>query len=217
MKAVLFDLDGTLLNSVEDLANATNRTLAQFGFPTHPLPRYYHFIGDGMRNLILRALPIGVDENDTHFPKILEAMRTNYASSWAECSTPYPGICGMLERLNRSGIPLAVLSNKPHSFTVEVVNYFFGATPWACVEGAKERRPIKPDPTGALEIAEYLKLSPEDLAFVGDTSTDMQTAKRAGMISIGVTWGFRDEDELKKHGASHIAHSAEELVDLLLR
>lgn len=217
IKAAIFDLDGTLLDSLEDIANAMNAALREHGFPTHPIAPYRYFVGEGVDLLVRRTLPEEFCQDDERCIQLRERMKAHYAESWHCCTHPYPGILKMLASLEASGLPIAVYSNKPHAFTVDCVAHYFGETPWASVEGAREGRPLKPAPDGALDIAKILKLAPEQMAFVGDTATDMETANRAGMTALGVTWGFREREELVGAGAHHCFDSAASLTDVLLR
>lgn len=208
LKAVIFDLDGTLLDSLEDLAVNANTILKQFGFPEYPLKSYRQFVGEGARILINRATGLSDDEK---IDEITQAYKTLYSENINKYSRLYDGIEALLDTLQARRIPMAVLSNKPDLLTKRCYDLFY--TPWnfTAVLGQRESVPMKPDPTGALEIASDLGLPPGEIAFVGDTKTDMQTAKNAGMFAIGVTWGFREEAELREHGADVIVHHPMEI------
>lgn len=199
IKAVFFDLDGTLLNSLEDLADTTNTVLAAHGYATHPLDAYRHFIGDGMEKLLRRAAPADIGEE--RFNQLLIPMREEYGRSWARKTRPYEGIEVMLKKLEDMGILLAVLSNKPHEFALLAVERFFPDAPFAKVQGSPRGGKAKPDPALALAMARDFRLEPAEILFLGDSSTDMDTAVAAGMLPVGALWGFRTREELEKHGA----------------
>jgi len=210
-KTVIFDLDGTLLDTLEDLAYAGNRMLAACGFPEHPVEKYRYFVGDGMRMLVTRIIPPHctsqkIDHCCTVFSRI-------YGESWARSTTLYPGIEAMLERLGEAGVRLAILSNKPHQFTTACVDRFFPHYAFDLVFGQRDHVKKKPDPAGALEIAEKLAVQPADCVYVGDTAVDMQTGKGAGMFTIGVLWGFRTLEELQGNDADLIVHHPMEIVE----
>lgn len=213
-RAVLFDLDGTLLDTLDDLAEAANTMLRALGRPTHPRDAYRHFIGDGVEKLVERALPPEARGAAT-LAEGVRLTREHYAAHWADRTRPYAGIRRMLAELEGMGLALGVLSNKPHEFTVENVKHFFGDVPWRVVLGARPDRPNKPDPAGALEAAATLGLPPAAFAYLGDTATDMRTASAAGMYAIGAAWGFRDEAELRQNGARLVAHEPGQVVEAL--
>lgn len=213
LDAVIFDLDGTLVDSLADLANATNYALERGGYPTHPLEPYKYFVGNGVETLLRRALPKG--ENPANFAELLESMRVRYAQTWNVCTRPYPGIVAMLEALQGKNFPMAVLSNKPHDWTQEYVAHFFPAIRFTQVRGAMTGVPHKPDPQSALQTLAALGLPAERTAFVGDSSVDMQTAANSGTFAIGVTWGFRTEAELLESGAKQLVRKPKELLTLL--
>ena len=202
--AVIFDLDGTLLDTLADLANSANRVLARENLPEHPLDAYRYFVGDGLQTLITRIIP--AEKRDPETVKMLcDRFREDYSRNWQGESRPYDGIPELLDELTRKGISLNVLSNKPHEFTVHCVDTFFKPWHFDTVFGDRQQVPRKPDPAGALEIAEKLGLAPEKILYLGDTSTDMQTAVRAGMYPVGALWGFRTARELEQSGALTLA------------
>jgi len=213
-KAVIFDLDGTLIDTIDDLADSMNSVLLASGFPTHETNKYKYFVGDGMKNLVKRALPEG-DYDDSIIEEYLRQMKEQYAKNWAAKSKPYSGIPELLDSLERLQIPKAVLSNKAHEFTVEVIKELLPKWNFDFVYGERQGITRKPDPSGALEIVNNLGLKPEDILYVGDTSTDMKTAKNAGMYAVGVLWGFREEAELLEHGADSIIAEPLKLLELL--
>jgi phosphoglycolate phosphatase len=199
-RAVLFDLDGTLVDSLEDIADSMNAVLARLGVPEHPVDAYRYFVGEGMEMLVRRALPDGRDD-DTTLTSALLAVRAEYAKRSVRKTRPYPGIPELLDTLAGREIPVAVLSNKPHAPTLDLVGRLLGSWSFAAVLGAGPDRPRKPDPAGAFEIAGELGIAPTEWFYLGDTATDMQTARAAGMGAVGVLWGFRTADELTAAGA----------------
>lgn len=213
-KTVIFDLDGTLLDTLEDLAYASNLVLAECGHPEHPVEKYRYFVGDGLRVLMERIVPstctpADIDHCCTLFNRI-------YGEYWDRATRPYPGIDEMLQQLGRVGVRLAVLSNKPHQFTTVYVDRFFPGHRFDLVFGQREGVKKKPDPAGAYEIAEKLGVRPAQCIYVGDTAVDMQTGKSAGMFTIGVLWGFRTLEELKENNADLIVHHPREIVDYVV-
>lgn len=211
LKAALFDLDGTLLDTLEDLANATNRALASAAYPVHPVSAYRRFVGNGLRTLVSRALPAGEDASSA-LDELVRRTGENYARDWAETTRPYPHIPELLERLRGKGIPLAVVTNKPHDWTLLMLDHYFPGQPFAFVQGATPRIPHKPDPAGALKAAHNLNVTPEEAAFLGDSNVDMHTARNAHMLALGAAWGFRGAQELWEAGADHIL---EDPLDML--
>lgn len=199
-RAALFDLDGTLLNSLGDLTDCINEALQGQGFPPHAETAVRGLIGDGLRMLVTRALPES-ERGASQIDACLEEMHALYDRHWARRSQPYDGIEPLLTELAKRGLRLAVLSNKPDDFTPRVVKHFFPQVPFEAILGAGHDVPRKPDPAGALVIAKQFGLSPADFLYLGDSGTDMKTAVGAGMFPIGVLWGFRDEPELKETGA----------------
>jgi phosphoglycolate phosphatase len=214
-RGILFDLDGTLIDSLADIAASANATLEQLGFPVHPQAAYRCFVGDGMATLLRRCLPDSVSFSAEEFNHIVEIYRQEYGNRWHEQTVPYPGISEALEELTETGIALAVLSNKPHEFTTRSVRHFFPDTHFAAIQGQQEGITKKPDPGGALRISELIGVSPGDCALVGDSDVDMLTACRAGMHGVGVVWGFRDELELRRAGAATIVSNVGHLVRAL--
>jgi len=212
-KAVLFDLDGTLLDTLQDIADSANAALRQLGFTEHPTEAYKYFVGDGIEELAERALPQSERNADT-VAECLKLTRNEYQRRWAVHTRPYPGIREMLDELRNRNVPMSVLSNKPHEFTCRMVNEFFGYDCFVLVLGATENIPIKPDPTAALQIAEQMKIPPAQFVYVGDSGTDMQTAEAAGMYAVGALWGFRTKDELVRTGAERLIERPCELVTL---
>ena len=210
-KLAIFDLDGTLLDTVADLANATNQALAKCGYPTHPIEAYYQFVGNGINKLFARALPkeASTEEN---ILRIRSLFIPYYNEHNADASRPYPGIVSLLLQLQREGIKIAVASNKYQQATEKLVRHFFPDICFAAVYGQRDGIPIKPDPTIVNDILQATGISPVDTIYIGDSGVDMQTALNAGVDSIGVTWGFRGEEELRQFGACHIVHSTDEIL-----
>jgi phosphoglycolate phosphatase len=211
--AVLFDLDGTLLDTLEDLADSANLALGQLGFPAHPIESYKYFIGDGLENLVRRALPEGRGDSAT-LARCLELTRVHYAVGWAKKTRPYQGIPALLDALTLRGVRMAVLSNKPEELTRLCVEGLLAAWHFEVVSGARQSLPRKPDPTGANQIARRLELAPKKIVYLGDTATDMQTAVAAGMFPVGALWGFRTAEELRAHGAQILLASPVDLLRL---
>ncbi|PTL83501.1 HAD family hydrolase [Vitiosangium sp. GDMCC 1.1324] len=212
LRAALFDLDGTLLDSLHDIGAAMNHALATHGLPVHPLAAYRHFVGEGVRVLVSRAVP--ADQEALHEP-VLAAYRAFYAEHMLDHTQPYPGIPEVLARLAGEGVKLAVLSNKPDAATRRLVAALLPDVRFGAVYGERAGVPRKPDPTAALGVAAELNVGPGDCAFVGDTAVDMETARAAGMYGVGVTWGFRDVEELQTHGARALARTSDELLQAL--
>jgi phosphoglycolate phosphatase len=213
-KCVLFDLDGTLVDSLADLAYSMNRVLTRQGLPSHPVQAYRYFVGDGITKMVQRALPAEARQEDLVLDCVLK-MRREYALHWADTTRPYPGIEELLDALAARGMQTAILSNKPDELTQEVVRTLLPGRHFAAVAGARETIPRKPDPAGALRIATLLGHEPADFLYVGDTNTDMQTARSARMFAIGALWGFRTADELKKSGAQALLSVPLELCSVL--
>ncbi|MBD3307456.1 HAD-IA family hydrolase [candidate division KSB3 bacterium] len=214
-KAVLFDLDGTLLDTLEDLANSMNRVLAAQGFPTHPIDAYRYFVGDGLQMLVARTVPEEQRSDEVVINESIRRFNADYGQSWNIKTRPYEGVPEMLDTLGTRGLPLAILSNKPHAFTQHCVSALLADWPFAVVLGQREGIPRKPDPAGAVEIAEMLNVLPAEFLYLGDTGTDMQTAVAAGMFPVGVLWGFRTREELQQNGAQVLLDRPADLFSLL--
>ena len=174
---------------------------------------YRYFIGDGQRKAVERALP-AAELNEVNVQAVMAAQQADYAENWRELAAPYPQVPEMLDALASRGARLAVLSNKNHPFAVKCVEYFFPKIRFDVIQGYSETVPLKPDPSGARQIAQKLGLLTEAMAFVGDTATDMLTASACGMTSVGVLWGFRDFDELNEAGARHIISKPMEVLTI---
>ncbi len=211
-EAVLFDLDGTLLDTLEDLANAMNRVLESWRLPTHALDKYRLFVGDGVENLVRRALPENM-RDPPNLSRGVRAMREEYSKAWAVCTRPYPGVTELLEGLSARAVPMAILSNKPDDFTKEMVRTMLGSWRFHPVLGERPAVPRKPDPASALEIASQLGVQPQSFLYLGDTDTDMRTAVAAGMFPVGALWGFRSGEELLSSGARRLLKRPQELLE----
>ena len=213
-RAVLFDLDGTLLDTLQDLADAMNTVLRRSGFATHPLEAYKYFVGDGMATLVRRALPERHGNDETTVTTCLAAMKEEYRRRWMEQTRPYPGIPALLDELAARQIKISILSNKPDEFTRMMVERLLPRWHFECVFGERPGVPRKPDPSAALEIAGRSQVPVEAFAYLGDTSTDMITANAAGMYAIGVLWGFRPAEELTANGAKILISSPADFLEL---
>ena len=213
-KAIIFDLDGTLINSLPDIANSVNYTLKELGFPRHDLDTYRLFIGNGLANLIIRSLP--KDRRSNHIVDLcMKVFNKYYNKNWDLNTRPYPGIPEMLDELTERGIRLAVLSNKPHDFALRCVSRFLSSWNFEVVLGQRDDLPKKPDPSGALEIADRMNFLPSQILYLGDSDVDIQTAIASQMFPVGVLWGYRSIDELKKNGAKALIDSPLEVLGLL--
>lgn len=208
-RGVIFDLDGTLVDSLEDIGRAMDAALARFGLPGHSLAAYRMMIGEGAAVLAERARGGAAVDVEA----LLDAYREEYGARDHRTSLPYDGVPALLTRLRDAGIALAVLSNKPDPYTQALVAVRFPDIPFRAVRGQRPGVPRKPDPAAALELAAAMDLPAAEVAFVGDTAVDIETARAAGMQAIGVRWGFRGEDELIAAGAARLlAHPLELLA-----
>ncbi len=213
-KAIIFDLDGTLLDTLEDLGDAVNRVLTAKGFPTHKIDAYRYFIGDGEAMLITRALP-EEKRSDELVSICLEEYRQDYSRNWNVNTRPYDGVAEMLDALVSHGFKLAILSNKPHEFTKLCVSGLLSKWTFDAVFGQREPIPRKPDPAGALKIAGELKIPPSEFLYLGDTAVDMKTAIAANMFPVGVLWGFRSAEELQQSGAQVLLKRPMDIMNIL--
>lgn len=212
---VIFDLDGTLLNTIADLGAAANHALVQCGFPTHPISAYPRFVGSGIARLLERVLP-----ESARTPERAVTMRRYfteyYNTHMADQTVPYAGIPELLSDLTARGIKVAVASNKYQSAVEELITHYFPQITFAAVEGQKEGVPVKPDPSIVFEILGKVPTPKTDVLYVGDSGIDMETARRACVESAGVTWGFRPVAELRAAYADHIVETPESLLRLAL-
>lgn len=211
-KTVIFDLDGTLLDSIEDIASSMNKVLESLQLPTHKIEDYKHFVGGGVDILVENALS---NQSKEIKDEVIKRFKIEYDGKLHSKTLPYDGIYELLDELKKLDINLAVLSNKPHEFTVSYVNHFFKNYNFKEIHGQKKDVPKKPDPKAALDIVKCLDSSCENTYFIGDTKIDMQTAKNANMTAIGVLWGFRDEKELRDFGADFIVSNPIEILKII--
>lgn len=212
-KGLIFDLDGTLVNSLQGLTDSLNYALENAGLPTHSRAAVRGFIGNGARMLIVRAAPAGADE--VLLDRLETAFGIHYDVNWQPGTVPYDGITDLLKTLQADGIPLSILSNKPHPFTLKIVGQLFPDIAFKVVFGQLPGIPHKPAPDGALEIANLLSLLPAECIVIGDSTMDLETAANAGMQSVAVSWGFHDRDRLLAAGAARIADDPEMLLSML--
>lgn len=211
-KAVLFDLDGTLLDTLEDLAGAVNKGLAYLGFPQHETQAYKYFISSGREEMAARALP--KQKRDAHTVKrLVDYLNAEYTQHWSDHTRPYAGVPELLDSLTLRKIRMTILSNKPHNFTAAMVTTLLSYWHFEVVVGALPGVPIKPDCTSALRIAQQLNIKPAEFLYLGDSDIDMQTAVNAGMYPVGATWGFRTGEELKAGGAAVLIDRPEDLLE----
>ncbi len=209
--AAIFDLDGTLIDSLADIGTSMNRALATHGLATHPIESYRQFVGEGVEVLTQKAS----GNHPTLQPAVLATYRGLYADNLFGHTEPYAGIAPLLHTLRDLPIQLAVLSNKPHAATQRLVAGLFSDVPFRAVYGQRPEVPRKPDPAAALTIAQDLSVNPKDCAFIGDSAIDMRTANAAGMFAVGVTWGFRSRQELHEFGAHAVIDHPAELLGVL--
>lgn len=212
---VIFDLDGTLLNTLEDLADATNWVCAQHGWPPHSLETYKTFVGNGVPKLLERAVPSDVVQTQQLREQMLAEFTPYYNAHKADKTAPYPGIPQALEQLKQAGVTMAVLTNKPDGAARPIVEGYFPGI-FQTIQGALPGVPTKPDPTALYHLMERIGADRAHTLFVGDSNVDIQTAKNGGLFSCGVLWGFRSREELLGEGADVLAQTADELTDLIL-
>ncbi|MBQ4516095.1 MAG: HAD family hydrolase [Clostridia bacterium] len=214
-KAVIFDLDGTIINSLEDLCDSVNYVLENHGFKTHTLDFIRMTIGNGMRNLIRDSLPAECRADDNLVDQYTSELKEYYLSHWNVKTRPYEGMEELFSYLNQNNIPLCVLSNKADKYTNIIVNHYFSDFKFTAVCGEKPGIPIKPDPAAALAIAKDLGVNSSEILFLGDSAQDIITAKNAGMFAAGALWGFRDEKTLLRAGADSIFEKPVDLIPFL--
>jgi phosphoglycolate phosphatase len=210
----MFDLDGTLLYTLTDVANAMNEALVHFGYPTHPIEAYKYFIGDSVEVEAYRALPESARDDQT-IKKVAHFSEQIYDKCWHETTKPYPGIPELLSTLQQQGLFLVILSNKAHRFTKVIVEKLLPQWRFKIVQGALPDIPLKPDPTLALQIVKRLGIPAEQFLYLGDTNTDMQTAVAASMYPVGCLWGYRTADELLQSGAKILINTPAEVLSIL--
>ena len=214
IKLAIFDLDGTLADSLYDLADAVNKALSDAGFPAHGYEEYKHFVGNGAKKLIERALPPGTEEDVRE--KIHTDFSRNYRENCLDKTKPYDGITGLLGTLSEMGVSCAVASNKPDEFSAHVVEGLFGKGVFSLIRGKREGIPVKPSPEIVYSIADELGISLGSAVMIGDSDVDVETAHNAGIRCIGCIWGFRGEEELRSAGADRLAHYPSEIADIII-
>lgn len=216
IKGIVFDLDGTLLDTIDDISDSVNNVLRRYGHREHPVDSYRQFVGEGFGNLIKRAVPEGLLQDEAYMKQILHIAREEYSHLMKNKSHPYEGVRELVSFLRKKAVHLSVLSNKPHPYTVDIVNHYFPDVSFYYIAGAVPDKPIKPDPACAFEAADAMGLSPGECAFIGDSFVDIRTGKNAGMLSLGAAWGFRGRKELEDAGADYVADTPHELHQYLM-
>lgn len=213
-RLAIFDLDGTLLNSIGDLMSACNVALAHFNYPLHEEKDYKQFVGNGIYKLVERALPIE-DRGEECVKEVKAVFDAYYKEHSLDQTRPYEGIIELLTALKAEGIPCCVLTNKAQAYAKELVKHFFGDLVQEVI-GQREGIPTKPNPIGVIQLLESYKVEPSECIYVGDSNVDIKTAENAGVDAIGVLWGFRDEKELKEAGATYLAKDTHMLKTQIL-
>lgn len=213
-KLAIFDLDGTLLNTIEDLGYAANHALQAHGYPTHSIASYPFFVGNGVRRLIERVLPEDARTEAT-IDRLLVTFKEYYNDHNTDYTKPYEGIPELLSLLSSRGVAIAVASNKYQAATEKLISHFFPTLSFIAVEGQKEGVPVKPDPSIVFEILAKAKTPKANTIYIGDSGVDMETARRACVDSVGVTWGFRPEKELVENHADTIVNSPGDIEKLV--
>ncbi|MFH6933762.1 HAD family hydrolase [Flavobacterium sp. FlaQc-30] len=212
-KGIIFDLDGTLVDSLHDISDAMNKVLQGLNFPTHTYETYQYFIGSGLRNLVSKALP-STNNSDEQIEICFECMINEYREMCTVKTKPYEGIIELLENLTSENIKMAVFSNKADELTKKIASEIF-SNHFDTAVGLSTEALKKPNPFEAIEISKRWNLKPEEILFVGDSDIDMQTAVNANMFPVGVSWGYRTEEELKTSGAKLVINNASELIEIL--
>ncbi len=212
-RALLSDLDGTLLNTLEDLADAVNAALARLALPQHEVETYKYFVGDGRRALALQALPED-RRGEATLDALIAHIGEEYEKRYMDHSHPYEGIPELLDTLTARGVRMAILSNKPHDYTQAMVSALLPDWSFEFVLGESPSTPRKPDPAGALHILKGMGIQPAECLYLGDSGVDMQTATAAGLYAVGVLWGFRTADELLSNGAKLLVEKPADIIPL---
>ncbi|MCR4765333.1 MAG: HAD family hydrolase [Bacteroidaceae bacterium] len=213
-KLVIFDLDGTLINTIADLGTSTNYALQKLGYPTHDIESYKFMVGNGINNLFRRALP-EEEKTDENVLRVRHEFIPHYNVHNTDLSRPYPGITELLEALQAKGIQMAVASNKYQQATTKIIDQLFSTIQFTAVLGQREGVNIKPDPQIVYDILAATGLKKEDVLYIGDSGVDMQTGLNAGVETCGVTWGFRLRTELESFHPQHIIDNIEELKQII--
>jgi len=221
IKLIIFDLDGTLLNTLDDLADCTNYVLQKKGYPTHKIDAYKYFVGNGVEMLLRRALPKDILE--TEFAEVLSLFMFHYELHKSDKTAPYEGMIETLEKLQEKGVLLTVATNKPHELLPNLMQFYFPTIKWAAVFGNRKEVPIKPHPQIISDILETISrknlcfaTTEKQILYIGDTAVDMETAQNAGIIKVGVLWGFRTKEELLRAGADYIIEYPQEILNLIV-
>lgn len=215
-KLVIFDLDGTLINTIADLAQSTNYALAQLGYPTHDIESYKFRVGNGINNLFRRALPEG-EKTEENVLRVRREFIPYYNEHNTDLSRPYPGIIELLDLLTVQNIKMAVASNKYQEATTKIIREIFPTIHFSAVLGQRENIPIKPNPQIVYDILSITGIDKKEVLYVGDSGVDMQTGLNAGIETCGVTWGFRPRTELEPFHPQHMVDKAEELQEIILK
>lgn len=214
-KGIIFDLDGTLVNSLEDIADSMNHILKSYAFPTHELEAYYRFIGNGIRNLVQETLPKEVSKEEELILNCFDLMMEKYRNNCTNKTRPYNGIRELLNELVKRGIKIAIFSNKVDELTKKVVRSLFPNWNFEVIVGVSSEVPRKPNPLGILYISKKMGIQPDEIIYLGDTGSDMQAANNAGSYAVGALWGYRTKEELFSNGAKCLINHPLELVPLL--
>lgn len=215
INACIFDLDGTLTNTLHTLAYFVNTETAKYGLPPAPVEAFKYFAGNGARTLIQRTLAYHSIHDTQLEDRILKNYNAAYDANFLHLCTVYPGVADMVMELYKKKIKLAVLSNKPQPTTEKVVEAFFGTSMFSAVFGQREGVPIKPNPAGVFEILQQFRCEPSECLYIGDTAVDMETGNAAGLTTVGVLWGFRERKELEESHAAYIIEKPEDILTLL--
>ena len=213
INCIVFDLDGTLLNTLDDLANGVNYTLEKFGYPTHEIEKYKIFVGNGMKNLINRAVPEEIKNTEIE-KDILAAFMEYYSAHSTDLTRPYDGVEDMIDALKDRGIKIGMVTNKAHNAAIDIMEKYFSGK-FDYVLGQSEKFPLKPNPASAIFVCETLGCTPENSIFVGDSGVDMKTGADGGFYPVGVLWGFRKADELFENGAKEVINHPKELLNII--
>ena len=213
-EGIIFDLDGTLADTLEDLADSMNRVLTSQGLPVHSYESYRYFIGKGVKNLVAETLP-QEKRSEEYIGRFYDLVVADYQKNCLVKTCLYEGIAEVVNILKGHGIKMAVFSNKPDELTKRIVEALAGAENFEMVLGAQGGMPVKPDPAGAMLIGRYFGIAPGSILYLGDTDIDMMTANNAGMFAVGALWGFRTKDELLKSGARAVIGHPQELLEII--
>ena len=214
-RGILFDLDGTLLDTLTDIGLYIIRTLSRYGYPLFPVDKVSTIVGWGLKRALYKALPAGVGDDDAYLSKMTKELIADYNSDPVIKTVPYPGIIDLLDELARRKVVLGIFSNKSHPVTLQVVDKTMGLSRFAAVLGSDAGFPRKPEPDGADEVIRRMGLPKSDILYIGDTIMDHETAQNAGLDDITVTWGFRTRKQLEEQGVTRFVESADEILQYL--